>query len=339
MKLKLTVSCLLLGISLQAQTHAFSNLYVIGDSLSDQGNLLAASREAGPVLALPPIPTPDHYYQGRFSNGETYVGLLAQKLGFSIKPSSQGGNNFAYGGARTYFNRLEIPRGPYARGLYPWSIDAQRQSFLNRALVQGVDRKALFLVYLGSNDLVDVLDQQADPKTTIQNAITGTVMTIETFKAAGAKTVMVPNVVDLGIAPSISVFGAGAITAANQLSQQYNAAQDAALNQLVGVNLIRFDSRTLLNDMIKAPWLFGFKNTSQACFSGFVWPDPASTECKNPDDFLFWDVEHPTRKAHSLIAQQMYLSAMQCQLLSPLQPWLRGKTLQVNRYTRCSFSR
>lgn len=342
MKLKLLVSGLLLGFCMTSQATTppklFKSLYVIGDSLSDQGNLLAATQVAGVPLALPPVPTPDHYHQGRFSNGEVYSGILAAKFGIALKPSAAGGTNFAYGGARTYYNRLEIPRGPYARALYPWSIDGQRQAFYNQALTQGIDKKGLFVVYSGSNDLADVMEVNADPATAIQNAVAGTILAVETFKAVGAKTVLVPNVVDLGQAPSVSRLGPVAVAAAGQLSRQFNAAQDQALNQVTGLNLIRFDSFRLLNDLLKRSSLFGFKNTQQPCFSGFVWPDPAATECAKPDEYLFWDIEHPTRKTHALLAQQMYLSVLQCQLLSPI-PWLRGQTLQLDPYTRCTFAR
>lgn len=315
----------------------FNHLYVLGDSVSDQGNLFAATQVLGPALAQPAIPTADHYYQGRFSNGETYAGQLAQKWSIELKPSSAGGTNFAYGGARSYYNRLEIPRGPYAIGAYPWSLDQQRQAFLNQAVSQGVDPKGLYIVFSGSNDLSDILELQADPVKTIQDAVTGNISTVETFKAVGAQTILVPNLPDIGVSPSVARFGPGAVAYAGLLSRQFNAAQDAALKNIKGINLIRFDSLSFLNDVIANPKKYHFKNVSQACFSGFVWPDANSTECSKPDDYLFWDIEHPSRKMHALLAQKMYESVMQCQAFSLFQNWLQGKSIKVDAYTRCSY--
>ena len=77
-------------LPLQAQ---FSDLYVFGDSLSDVGNLSAAT--------LGFLPGSD-YFDGRYSNGPVYAELLAEKLGLEpLRRSGEGGNNFAYGGAST----------------------------------------------------------------------------------------------------------------------------------------------------------------------------------------------------------------------------------------------
>ena len=42
-------------------------MYVLGDSISDQGNLLAATSVIGPTYGVPPLPDPLHYFEGRFS--------------------------------------------------------------------------------------------------------------------------------------------------------------------------------------------------------------------------------------------------------------------------------
>src|SRR4051812_23986271 len=51
-----------------AQNRPFTSQYSFGDSLSDNGNLYALTSRTQP--ASPP------YYQGRFSNGPTFVELL-----------------------------------------------------------------------------------------------------------------------------------------------------------------------------------------------------------------------------------------------------------------------
>src|SRR4051794_16407375 len=55
---------------------AFEAMVVLGDSLSDTGNA------------------------GRFSNGPVWVEGLARALNVPLRPSREGGSNFAVGGAR-----------------------------------------------------------------------------------------------------------------------------------------------------------------------------------------------------------------------------------------------
>src|SRR3569833_1688755 len=84
MKRTLLACCLLLSTALTHPASAlpFSNLFILGDSLSDQGNLFAATSALFP-LTIPPIPAADHYYQGRFSNGEGGAGRRAGGRGGS----------------------------------------------------------------------------------------------------------------------------------------------------------------------------------------------------------------------------------------------------------------
>ena len=84
-----------LSASLVAMTPAgATNLYVLGDSLVDAGNVSVATGGA--------IPNPAQgYFQGRFTNGLNYVDYLNQRFsGGNTVPSLIGGRNFAFGGAR-----------------------------------------------------------------------------------------------------------------------------------------------------------------------------------------------------------------------------------------------
>src|SRR4051812_13566906 len=92
------------ALAAPATTVPIRSLFVLGDSLSDQGNTLAATTALGAPIGQPGLPDQLHYFQGRFSNGENYVDLLAKKLGVSLTPTLAGGTNFAFGGARTNYN-------------------------------------------------------------------------------------------------------------------------------------------------------------------------------------------------------------------------------------------
>lgn len=288
-------------------------MYVLGDSLSDQGNLLAATTALGAPSHQPGVPDQLHYFEGRFSNGVNYVDALAEKLGISVMPSLAGGTNFAFGGARTTYNVVEQPFGPYPQGAFPWSLNAETAAFVAQAGNRQADPTVLFVVFSGSNDLADVLSLRLSPATTIATTVDGIRQAILAFKAAGARTILVPNLPDLGKIPLVTQNGPAVAAFATALSEQYNAALDAMLDTIEGVNIIRFDTFAFITDVVDNPTAYGFTNSTDACYSGFVTPDPTATECADPDAHVFWDGEHPTSKLYSLLADELYASVLQCQ--------------------------
>ena len=107
-----------------ASAQSYDRLVVLGDSLSDNGNLYGATQGAQP--ASPP------YWQGRFSDGRTF----AEQLGFTTANFSgpvTGSINLAFGGART--DAQTMPPG----------MQVQLASYLQRG------------GRFGSGDLVSVL--------------------------------------------------------------------------------------------------------------------------------------------------------------------------------------
>jgi phospholipase/lecithinase/hemolysin len=309
-----TLLTLLSLLSIPCVAGPYTGLYVLGDSLSDQGNLLAATSILGTALHQPAQPETGHYFQGRFSNGFVYTDYLAQRLGVALSPSLLDGTNFAFGGARTDYNTVEVPpfgNQVYPRGAYPWSLNAEREAFESRTAANGGDPRALYVVFSGSNDVTDILARRLPPASTIANAVAAIRQVIETFKAAGAETVLVPNLPDLGVVPRITQLESGApgISAkATQLTQAFNAALEDMLSSEADVRIVRFDTFDFLRDVVENPQRYGFTNSTEACYSGFVLPNPAARVCPDPGDRVFWDVEHPTTAFHELLAAQILLA-------------------------------
>ncbi len=286
-----------LALPLQGLALPFSNLYVIGDSLSDQGNLfLATSTVVGPANALP---ASDHYFQGRFSNGPVYTDLVSQALGIALGPSLSGGNNFAFGGARTGYNTVESVGGPFPPGLFPWTLNAEVQAFKSRGVH---DPGALYIVFSGANDVADILVRQLNPATVIPNTVNAIIGAVAAFASAGAKTVVVPNIPDLGRTPLFLRAGPAASAAATSLSIQFNALLDAQLDAISTVRIIELDTFNLFRSIVFNPGRFGLTNVTTPCYSGFVAPNPSGVECPNPTEFLFWDIVHPTARVHAILA-------------------------------------
>ena len=293
-----------------AQAGAFNDIYLLGDSLADQGNLYQASlftTGAG-------IPANDHYFEGRFANGEVYSGLLAQGLGLTLKRSSAGGNNFAYGGARADYNIVEDPGNGvgFPVGLYPWSLNRERAAFEARHVN---NPNALYAVFSGSNDVSDLIGASARfglaaTKPQSDAAVASTLAVVDAFKAAGARYVLVPNLPDLGLVPKITslnaVLGFNVSGLATALTARFNDTLDAALNGVTGVQIIRFDTFSLLGQVYDQPANFGLSNVTGPCYTGFVEPgSPTDTVCANPQSNLFWDAEHPSTAMHAVMANAM----------------------------------
>ena len=99
----------------------FSSLYVFGDSLSEMGNVFAATHHL--------IPSDPPYFRGRFSKGPVWVEHLAEQLGLPLianggDPTVIQGNNFAAGGADRRRQWVEAAAAGLAAAVQTLVLDA-----------------------------------------------------------------------------------------------------------------------------------------------------------------------------------------------------------------------
>jgi outer membrane lipase/esterase len=279
----------------------YSANYIFGDSLSDTGNLyllsqsLHAGNPAFPVLPQAP------YFDGRFSNGPNYAELFSADLGLPALPSLAGGTNYAYGGARTSYHQISSISSVA-------SFDAQIGSYLDTHAV--ADANALFTINIGSNDLSDAIGyiatgNSASAMMVFNGAVQSISADLSHLIASGARTFVMPTITDLGLTPDVTSNGSAQLdAAASGISVSFNQAVNAVLGSLSsatpGLTFYRPDLYSLLDQAVADPSAYGFTNVTDACFSGAVGVD--GTVCATPGTYLFWDGEHPTTVAHSLIA-------------------------------------
>jgi phospholipase/lecithinase/hemolysin len=267
-----------------AKAASFSNLYVFGDSISDTGNLFRTTRNL-----IPPEP---FYANGRFSNGPVWVEYLAPKLGLTYNPAT----NFAFGSANTdNTNTFPLPLG------FP-GLQQEIQAF-KRTTSAIADPNALYIVWAGSNDyLGGGVTNPAQPVSNLANAITELVQ-------IGAKTIVVPNLPDLGKLPG-TLTNPQTSAGLTALSGGHNTLLAQTLSVLSGnfgpsVNLIPLDVNSLFNDTLNNPSQYGFTNTTNSC----LFPSPLfsssgiPTVCANPTQFVFWDDIHPTTTTHAILGE------------------------------------
>ncbi len=276
----------------------FSDIVVLGDSLSDQGNVSIIT-----VGAIPPPEYTDGTNNGRFTNGLNYVDYLASDLAHDVSPSVTGGTNYAYGGARTDFHPLS--------GFGAKSLLEQRGTFTDSLGGGSADSNALYIIWGGANDVRDIAlnvlaDPSFDPLPGVTKAVSDLAEVVSSVVGLGAVDIIVPNLPDLGIVPLITG-GGPPVPEATALATGFNSAFDLALDAILqsfpDTNLIRFDSFGLLRQAFDAPDAFGFNVVNAPCYSKFV--ETGGDTCGSPDDYLSWDGFHPTTASHRIIANQM----------------------------------
>src|SRR5215472_9888417 len=197
----------------------YSALYAFVDCLTDTGNVSLATFGTLPVS--PP------YADRSFSNGPVWVQDLAQSLGIpQLQPSLAGGTDFAYGGAQTG----QTP----THAVNPTHLTSQYGQFLSQ--VPSPQPGALYAVWIGSNDVLDIADNSAltsaEQQAEVSAAVNNEVSVLSGLASHGAQNLLVLNVPDLGNTPHEQARGPAQAASAQSLAQQYNSDLATALQPL-----------------------------------------------------------------------------------------------------------
>ena len=259
--------------------HYQDKVYVYGDSLSDIGKSFA-------LTGIPPSPP---YFGGRFSNGLVAVEWLAIELGLTLDPE----NNFAFGGATTgRDNSFDDDTGLNLPGL----LD-QIDLFEQRVGSGGADPGGVYIVWAGPNNFLDNLAgvNTQDPALLLEQGVANYLEAITRLADLGAENIVVPNMLNLGRLP----FSINFQQEATAISIAFNGALAMALGNLkfdvTEVNLFKIGEEILEN-----PANSDFANTTDPLLF-FLDSNPPP----NPEQFVFWDLFHPTTEAHAVLADEI----------------------------------
>jgi len=138
----------------------------------------------------------------------------------------------------------------------------------------------------------------------VQAAVNTIGSNLGTLQAAGARRFLVLNAPDISLTPFVRLLGPAAQGAARFLSAQFNLRLEPVLQGLEagpGVQIVRLDVFTFLNQVVAAPAAAGLTNVTDACIAVET---RRNAFCANPDQFLFWDGIHPTKAGHRLLAER-----------------------------------
>lgn len=316
----LTAAVLFAG--LPAATHAmpYSQLIIFGDSLSDSGQF--------PDLGSPLLggnPTGGLRFTNRtgpgfLSNNREYFDAVATQrlaalLGLQALPSTPilpqiltgnaDGTNYAVGGYRTDQILASITA---ANGSV---VDAGGGTMRTRngylLDVPRVDPNALFYINGGGNDVLQfVVTDQASAAVAAADLVAG----VAALQQAGARTIIVSDLPDVGLTPAGFAFGFR--DAWSSASGLLNAELGSQLSALGG-NVIRLNFRALLGEVQGDLATYGFDplvSQTDVCFSGDgCLADPTwglGGLTPNPDRLMFNDGVHPTAAVQQISADYIY---------------------------------
>jgi phospholipase/lecithinase/hemolysin len=228
-----------------------------------------------------------NYYGNRFSNGRVWVEVLAQRQGLAIGAT----NNCSYFGQYT----TELLKN------------------INKFTPPADVATTLFVVWVCDADLVqDVNDYQAAPGTyswanAINQSQSNHLQAIQDLYAMGVRTLIMPNAVDLSKVPAFATD-----TFIRQQITNYNNAFAITLSNAMAslTNLVIYqpDFFSLLNDIVAHSTNYGLTHPiTDAQDAGLVALNGPGAQ------YVFWDDEDPTAKAHCWMADLVQ------ELISPIQ--------------------
>jgi phospholipase/lecithinase/hemolysin len=275
------VGFLLLGTAVFPAQAAFTNLYIFGDSLS--------------TTTDGPSPGP-FYYGNRYSNGRVWVEVLAQRQGLTYDSNKN----------LSYFGNTST---------------SMLASVISFSITPSAASNALFVIWVNDADLFyPAFDDDTPSQWTsaINQAQTNHFKAVTNLYAKGARTLIMPNAVDLSTIPEFN-----ADPNANFIHLRcldYNVAFSNTLNRIrascTNLTLYSPDFYALLTNILAHPANYGVTN---ALGANGLSIDVLGSELSNKTtngpgtNYIFWDYKDPTAKVHA------WMGNLAQQLISPVR--------------------
>lgn len=284
------LACALLGLAPESRAASYTSFWALGDSLSDDGNLYAATGGQAP---------PPPYFEGRFSNGPVWAEHVAAD--FAAKGLATG--NFAYGGAAVE---------PLANGPFPSppvvNLGGQIDAF-KAASAGKLGKRPVASLWFGANDLLFNGVPTGTAREVGKKAANGVAAGARALSKLGVKDVVLFNLPSLDKTP---LFALGGNPLAAEQARLGSAAFNATLARRTeglarkGINVISVDMYALFNELLADPAKFGVANAKFPCL---VPPSAAGPGSYCGDEaaklLAFFDPVHPNATIHGAIAGQV----------------------------------
>jgi phospholipase/lecithinase/hemolysin len=263
-----------------ANASSFTSIVSFGDSLTDTGNVYVGTSGALPGSGYAVYNGFGIYTNPQSGGGPAglWIDQLAPQLGLSAPlPFLVGGNNYAIGSSFTAGFNGAVP-----------GMDTQVADFLD-AVSGHAPAGDLYTFWGGANDIFNGLNP-----VTAADHVAGEISAVA---ADGGKTFLWLNLPPLGATPGL--IGTPFASAANAATLAFDMEWALDLTNLdsAGINVIGVNVGALFNAIHANPSHYGLTDITDAC---------NTTAGCNPNTFLYWDNEHPTTEADSLVANLAY---------------------------------
>jgi len=325
------IGCLLLLTTASGVVWAKAqpSIVFIGDSLSDTGNRFF---DEG-IVNTPPydlaaadnlVPSYPYAIGGpTFTNGMAWSERFARMLGDpgaaqAALRSNGIASNYAYAGARA---SNEPPLEPNTNRNLTDQVDQYLADVNHQAYSD-----ALHVVFIGGNDVAEsvgayLLLVQQDPAQAqfisewiISNAVQSVFSNVIEVRQAGAQRFLLMLTPNAGYSPLFAaarpfspVVGATVASGFNcaiageGVTRSCPASADPTLVQLLeasGAEVDVVDVQEIVDEIMGNPTSYGLANTSDHCIA----PDEPPYQCRNPEQYFYWDNIHPTARIHEIVA-------------------------------------
>lgn len=262
------------GLATLPASAAFSSIYVLGDGVC--------------TTTASPSP-PSLFYGNRFCNGRVWVEVLAQRQGLTL-PTSQNQSYFGH----TSTNLLALVSG------HSFTLPPAATNWL-------------FVVWVCDADFVGDIENVPFNSSTwdkyVNASLTNHFRAVTNLYAKGARTVIMPNAVDITMVPNYYERPNKAFIRQKVINFNTGLASAVASQIKAKCPLITLyipDFFALFDSMLATPATYGLSNPSPGCYA--IGDGHTSLSSGPGVSYIFWDDTDPTAKAQAImadVAQQM----------------------------------
>jgi len=299
-----------LGPTTCSSQAAFSSLYIFGDGVSTTTNNTTL------------YPSGTNFFGRRFTNGRVWVEVLAQQQGLT--------NNFwystSYSNPVSYTNLTSLTTN--------WSYSSNNWSYFgddSTNLVRNVNHfnappdatNALFVVWVNDADFVNSLSKNGTNSILWTNSInqflTNHFTAVTNLYAKGARTLIMPNAVDISTVPAYQNYAAATNGFLRQRVISFNNAFTTTLMNRIKANCPSItiyipDFFSLLDNMLTNAAAYGLTNAGNYALNQNPPNILTNLSMTGPGaNYIWWDNQDPTAKAHAVMATLVQ------QLISPVR--------------------
>ncbi|KAL5557442.1 hypothetical protein UlMin_039678 [Ulmus minor] len=318
-------------------------IFIFGDSTFDVGTNNHLPKSLARANFLPNgIDFPYSVPTGRFSNGLNTADQIVRVLGYEKSPrpflsllddgstfkrNILQGVNFASGGSGILNHTGFEP----FKDVVALGKQIEQFEIVHGILTEIIGEKAtsrmlansLFIISVGSNDFFEFNKTSTTRNLSIEDYMSTLQSTyhdhLQNLFNLGARKFGILGVPPIGCCPARRPSSGSEVCEEelNEFARTFNNITEVLLqnlsSELVGMKYSLGNTYRMISNILEDPLLFGFKNITSACCGGgkFNGERPCAyfynpILCRNHDEYLFWDLFHPTEAVSKLAALTLF---------------------------------